>query len=380
MNLLKKILPLAILGSAAVMLILAIVDVFMGSVVLFDLLPVQLSAVLLLILSLGLTVLACTDSGLRRPLVLLACLLHTPIGGGMLVLYIYDLAFPDQIPMALILPFVIMLVAISSAMQAGVTMLCASLYAEEEGDLPPKPAEEDDLSADYIPAPRQHSSTLVAAVEDAPVAAPLPDALVHTGDSARILPATDLEPAVLRARAMMQIQEAEQQRAAHRHHGDPHNSVESAPEAVAEAAAEAAIPAAEEAQNEPTPMQPPVAEATAPLPVEASASAPAPRPAPVAVPTPAAPVEVTPEDEDDLMPIPKKKSRKQPAFETATKPAVPVVPKVAPPAPAPVPAPAPAPKAKEGKKNYTDPFGLLTEEVKPEHTTSAKSIFNDSDE
>ncbi|MBQ8383525.1 MAG: hypothetical protein IJX47_10005 [Clostridia bacterium] len=327
----KKILPLSVLGCSGLMLILAVVDIF-ADAVLFETLPVHLGTILLLLLSLGLTVLACVDMSLRRPLVLLACLLQTPIGGGLLLLYVYEWAFPDHLPLGLLLPFVMLLVSVASALQAGVTILCGGMYAEDIED-----------EAEYAPAEQ-------------------------TEDECEI---PEHEP----AKDSTLAQEMQEQSV----------SEQAAPEQVAPEQPVQEQPAREQ----PAPMQsspdPRSVQTASPVAAAApdSQTAPAPQITPVAVPVRVAPVELTPEDEDDLAPIPKKKGRRQPSFETVTRPAVPVVPKVpaAPEAKASEPAPAvkpAAPKVKEAKKAYTDPFGLLTEEVKPE-TSSVKSIFGGED-
>ena len=92
-------------------------------------------------------------------------------------------------------------------------------------------------------------------------------------------------------------------------------------------------------------------------------------------------MEIKPQKEHHLEPSPREKNKNQPIFESVTRPAVPVVPKVpaAPEVKEAEPAPAkPAPvKEKEPKKAYTDPFGLLTQEVKPENSSAVKSIFGE---
>lgn len=315
MNMIKKILPLSVLACAGLMLVLSVVDVFTESIVMFDLFFMHLGALLLLLLSLGLTVLVCVEQSLRRPLTLLACLLHTPIGGGLLVLYVYEWAFPDDLPLELLLPFVMMLVCVASALQAGVTILCAGIYAEETGadeDESEADGAEDELAADNRRTVKEIASVPASDGADDSVEATVGNKTLSCGE---------MDPTM----------------------GNGSSDAET--------------------QTEPSDPAPETAR---------------PRITPVAVPVRTAPVEITPEDEDDLAPIPKKKSKNQPIFESMTRPAVPKVPaapevKEAEPAPA---KPAPV-KEKEPKKAYTDPFGLLTEEVKPENSSAVKSIFGE---
>ena len=105
MNLIRSYLPLAVLGVSGLLLILSVVDVFAADLVLFDLLPIHIAVFALLFSTLGLTVFACADQLTRRPLALLACLLQTPMAGGLLLLYVYEWAFPESLPLSLILPF-----------------------------------------------------------------------------------------------------------------------------------------------------------------------------------------------------------------------------------------------------------------------------------
>lgn len=325
MKLLKKIIPISALSLSGLLLVLAAVDGFSSGVALFETFVMKLAMVLMLLCSLSVTLLACIEGSLRRPLVLLACLLHTPIAGGLVLLLVYDFANPEQLPMAFILPFVILLVALASVIQAVVMLLCDGVYTDEaavnEDALALKAASAEVSAADVV-APAATSATPAAA----PAATPAPVA------------------------------------------------DETAPESAApsaEAAPDRAAPAIPEPVAEPAPASVRVA-------------------APVTVPVQPAYVEVTEEDEDELAPIPKKKSRKQPSFENGTKPMAPVIPTM-PAAPAASPAAAPAaspavdtapsvpkkaPEEKTSKKAYTDPFGLLTNEVKPENTT-AKAIFSD---
>lgn len=329
MNLFKKIVPLSALGVSLLTLVLAVVDCLSAELALFSLLPVQLLSVLLLLCSLGVTLIACIERTLRRPLVLLACLLHTPIGGGLLLLYVFDLAFPDQLPMALLLPYVMLLVSVASALQAGVTVLCDGIYAEEEAELA-REAEEAEALED---AERKAYAALL-----------------------------DDDPSFMA----------------------PNQQTDEAPEAATE--------------PEAAPVSQPVEK-----PAPASRAVPAEKPAPVSTPKVVpAPVRITEEDEDDLAPIPKKKRGKQPSFETGNRTARPVVP-VADPVAAEPEAPAKAPAAPKaapaptdaktmvipvvqekprypketGKKQYTDPFGLLTEDRGSEPTADVKSIFGD---
>lgn len=323
MNQFKKIVPLSSLGVSLLTLVLAAVDCLSAELALFTLLPVQLVAVLLLLCSLGVTLLACVERTLRRPLVLLACLFHTPIGGGLLLLYVYDLVFPEQLPMALLLPYVMLLVSVASALQAGVTVICDGIYTEEEEELAREAAEAEALED----AERKAYAALL-----------------------------DDDPSFM-AR---------------------HKQADETPEAA------------------PAPVEKP-----APAPQTAPAEKPVPVSTPKAVP---APVRITKEDEDDLAPIPKKKRGKQPSFEAGNRTAPPVVP-VADRAPAEPEAPAKAPTAPKAapaaastdaktmvipvvqekprypketaKKQYTDPFGLLTEDRGSEPTADVKSIFGD---
>ncbi len=300
MNQLKKIIPIAALSVGGILLLIAILDVFMAAA-LFETLILRLSVILMLLLSLGVTVYACVEESLRRPLVLLACLLETPIGGGLAVLLIYEALFPGKLPLAALLPFIMLLAAMSTCIQAGVMLLCADIYREEEDE------------------------------EDAPVA------LSPVSDS-------------------------------------------TAPDLSVPVAEESAVPA-------PVSEETPVSAMAAPAPAEPAPVSPAPLLTPVPAPVSAkpeihtpAPVEITPEDEDDLAPIPRRKSKKQPTFENGMRNAVPVVPTVDAPAPKQAEqAPAAPAKEKPAKKGYTDPFGLLSQEVKPEESNSAKAIFGKDD-
>ncbi len=354
MKLIKKIAPLAVLGLSVLMLVLSVIDIFSSTLQLFDRWYVILASVVLLLGSLGLTLISCLEPTMRRPLVLLGCLLHTPIGGGLILLYVYGMAFPDALPMAMVMPFAMLLFTVASAVQAGIFYLCNALYEEEIA--PDSEGEED-----------EGDDERAEAVESAPEAAP--EAAPETAPEAA--PEAAPEPA-------------------------PESAPEVAPESAPESAPEAAPESAPEAAPEPAPEPAPEA-----VPEPAPETV---RIRPVAVPRQPVQVEVTREDEDDLAPIPKRKSKKQPAFETGMKTAAPVVPKMA---PAPVSAPAPkaekpAPKVekteqaaparsvtpekkaapeteKAPKKAYTDPFGLLTEEVKAEEKSSVKSIFGEDE-
>ena len=319
-NLIRSYLPMAVLGIAGLLFVLSAADIFAADLVLFDLLPVHIAVFALLLFTLGLTVFACMDQLTRRPLALLACLLQTPMAGGLLLLYVYEWAFPDHLPLSLILPFVVLLVAIASALQAGVLILCTSLYAEDDPDAVVTAVadeEEDDLSFDDLDV-------------DAPVQKPQKQPTPAAVKAEQPVPAAKAAPAAEKAPA----------------------------------------PAPKAAEQKP-----------APAPVKLQEEKPV---APVKVPTAVAPV--TPEDEEELAPIPKKQNKYQPSFETAHPPMVPVVPKATPiPSDSDEdmkivgqPAEKKAAKPQEKKKAYTDPFGLLTEEVKAEQTT-VKFIFSDPD-
>ncbi|MBQ8288429.1 MAG: hypothetical protein IJX76_06625 [Clostridia bacterium] len=350
--LLKKILPLSVLGFSGLMLILAVIDIF-ADAALFSLLPIHLGTILLLLLSLGLTGLACAEPSLRRPLVLLACLLQTPIGGGLLILYVYEWAFPAQLPLGLLLPFVMLIVSVASALQAGVTILCDGMYAEEAED-----AKEDDPPA----------SDLAWQDEE------------EIADAGSVSAGDGWDDSQTQAAQRQALQEqSSQERPADQRFSQEQTAKERPSQQPPAPTGTAPTPEAEPART----AAPTVAQTGTDIPASQVAPAPVPQITPVAVPVRVAPVEITPEDEDELAPIPKKKGRRQPAFETVTHPVVPVVPKVpaAPEVKATEPAPAvksSAPKTKESKKAYTDPFGLLTEEVKPE-TSSVKSIFGGED-
>lgn len=354
---LKKYLPWVVLGLSGLLLLLSVVDIFSADLLLFDLLILHLAVFVLLLLSLGLTAVTCIDRHTRRPLALLACLLQTPIGGGLLLLYVYEWAFPDDLPMGLILPFVVLLVSIASSLQAGVILLCIQLYEEDD------PSERS--SADFD----ESDDDLLYADLDADY----PQPVVEKTPAA---PATQKK-----TRAVFEspeTTEAEDRQAP--------ASTPKAPEASSEQAETMQFTPAKETEQ-PVPAKTPEAPESAP------AKAPeAPKATPVKVPVRASVVEVTPEDEEDLAPVPKKKNKYQPAFETANRPVVPVVPVVsAVPAvkddsdadmkivgsPAGKKAEKPAEKkTQDKKKTYTDPFGLLTEEVKAEKS-SVKTIFSD---
>lgn len=353
MNSIKKYLPWAVLGFSGLLLILSVMDIFAADLLLFDLLILHLAVFALLILSLGLTVFACVDRHTRRPLALLACLLQTPIGGGLLLLYVYEWAFPDHLPLGLILPFVVLLVSVASALQAGVLILCIRLYEEDD----PQVHTTDDLDELY-------DESLYA---DLDVDEPMP--VIEKTPSTPILQEEKLPEESVEEQASEPIEEPIEEKAP------------TQPSVTAVVSDREPAPAPKGVEKAP--------EAAKPAPVKEPET---PKITPVKVPVRASAVEVTPEDEEELSPIPKKKNKYQPAFETVIHPAVPVVPTV----PKPIddldedmkivekPAEKKAPKAaafksQDKKKAYTDPFGLLTEEVKAEQS-SVKSIFSDPDQ
>lgn len=129
----KKILSISALSVSALLLILSVVDVFADKVVLFDLLPLKLAVVLMLLLALAVTAVACIDGSWRRPLLLLACLLQTPVAGAMAVVWVYGLCFPEVMPLQALFPFLVALTALASVIQSVVMIVGEGMYEPEDG-------------------------------------------------------------------------------------------------------------------------------------------------------------------------------------------------------------------------------------------------------
>lgn len=128
---LKKLLPYTALIVSMLLLITAVIDAF-SAITLFETLLFRIAVVAMLLLSFGVTILSCFSAEMRRPLILLAGLLQTPIGGGMALVLVYDFCYPDQLQMDALLPLITILVAFASAIQSAVLLLCKSIEADEE--------------------------------------------------------------------------------------------------------------------------------------------------------------------------------------------------------------------------------------------------------
>ena len=141
----KKILSISALSVSALLLILSVVDVFVDSVALFELLPLKIAVVLMLLLSLTVTLVACFAGAWRRPLLLLACLLQTPVAGAMAVVWVYGLCFPEVMPLQALFPFLVALTGLASVIQAVVIIVGEGMYE----DLPAPAASEEDDEDDF---------------------------------------------------------------------------------------------------------------------------------------------------------------------------------------------------------------------------------------
>lgn len=166
----KKILSIAALSISALLLILSVVDVFADKAAMFELLPLKLAVVLMLLLSLAVTVVACIDGSWRRPLLLLACLLQTPVAGAMAVVWVYGLCFPEVMPLQALFPFLVALTALASVIQATVVIVGEGMYEPEEDDAP----QEDDVSAADEPVEDGTQDELLSEKEPEPAPAPAP--------------------------------------------------------------------------------------------------------------------------------------------------------------------------------------------------------------
>jgi hypothetical protein len=124
----KKILSIAALSISALLLILSVVDVFADKVMLLELLPLKLVVVLMLLITVAVTMVACFDGSWRRPLLLLACLLQTPVAGAMAVVWLYGLCFPEAMPMQALFPFLVALTALASVIQTVVMIVGEGMY------------------------------------------------------------------------------------------------------------------------------------------------------------------------------------------------------------------------------------------------------------
>lgn len=143
----KFILPYIALTVSLLLLIAAVVDIF-SAITLFQTILFRLAVAAMLLLSFGVTIFACLSAEMRRPLILFACLLQTPIGGGMALVLVYDLCYPDQLQMDALLPILTVLVAFASAIPAAVLLLCKSIEADEGGEgaeYTAAPSADDDL-------------------------------------------------------------------------------------------------------------------------------------------------------------------------------------------------------------------------------------------
>lgn len=184
----KKILSISALSISALLLILSVVDVFADRVALFELLPLKLATVLMLILSLAVTVVACFSGSWRRPLLLVACLLQTPVAGAMAVVWVYGLCFPEVMPLQALFPFLVALTALASVIQAVVVIVGEGIYEPVED---PEETEDlttyfDELSAegmddDFVPAEVRATPSATAS-EEKPVARVMPRKTLPTAD------------------------------------------------------------------------------------------------------------------------------------------------------------------------------------------------------
>jgi hypothetical protein len=190
----KKILSISSLSVAALLLILSVVDVFADSVALFELLPLKIAVVLMLLLSLAVTIMACFAGAWRRPLLLLACLLQTPVAGAMAVVWVYGLCFPDVMPLQALFPFLVALTGLASVIQAVVIIVGEGMY-----DLPDESAEsasQDSEGADETEVDDDDFATYADELfgddedDDVRVAAPV----VHTPKAAPVKPKTTAAP------------------------------------------------------------------------------------------------------------------------------------------------------------------------------------------
>lgn len=123
----KKILSISALSLSALLLILSVIDVFVDAT-LFEWIPLKIAVVLMLTLSLTVTIVACIIGAWRRPLLLLACLLQTPVAGAMAVVWVYGLCFPDVMPLQALFPFLVIFTSLASVIQATVVVVGEGMY------------------------------------------------------------------------------------------------------------------------------------------------------------------------------------------------------------------------------------------------------------
>lgn len=146
----KKILSIAALSVSALLLILSVVDVFADKVMLLELLPLKLVVVLKLLITVAVTVVACFDGSWRRPLLLLACLLQTPVAGAMAVVWLYGICFPEVMPLQALFPFLVALTALASVVQTVVMIVGEGMYEPLEEVVPEEEADEDSAYLDEL--------------------------------------------------------------------------------------------------------------------------------------------------------------------------------------------------------------------------------------
>ncbi len=139
----KKILSISALSISALLLILSVVDVFADKLMLLELLPLKLAVVLMLLITVAVTLVACFDGSWRRPLLLLACLLQTPVAGAMAVVWLYGVCFPEAMPLQALFPFLVALTALASVIQTVVMIVGEGMYEPFE-KIVEKPKDDED--------------------------------------------------------------------------------------------------------------------------------------------------------------------------------------------------------------------------------------------
>ena len=147
MKVFKKILSISALSLSALLLILSAIDLFIDFA-LFEWLPLKIAVVLMLVLSLAVTLVACFAGAWRKPLLLLACLLQTPVAGGVAVVWVYGLCFPEALPLLALFPFLVAFAALASVIQALVILVGEGMYEpleDSDEDEDEYDFDEDDL-------------------------------------------------------------------------------------------------------------------------------------------------------------------------------------------------------------------------------------------
>ena len=123
----KKILSFSALSFSALLLILSVIDIFVDAAM-FEWIPLKIAMVLMLALSLTVTIVACIIRVWRRPLLLLACLLQTPLAGGVTVVWVYGLCFPEVMPLQALFPFLVALASLATVIQTVVVIVGEGMY------------------------------------------------------------------------------------------------------------------------------------------------------------------------------------------------------------------------------------------------------------